>query len=92
MQNQLIVLSIVVVNFETPDYTSQCLSSIYKNAPHCSFEVIVIDNGSKDGSLDLIRKKFPEVITIKTGENLGFSRANNLGINNARGNFRNYCI
>ena len=81
------MLSIVVVNFETPDYTLQCLQSIYKNPPSSDFEVILIDNGSKDGSLDLIREGLPQVICIETGENSGFSRANNLGINNARGDF-----
>ena len=82
-----ITLSIVIVNYETPEYTLQCVKSIYVNPPRCSFEIIVIDNGSKDNSLELIRKQAPDTICIETGANLGFSRANNLGINNARGNF-----
>lgn len=82
-----VTLSIVVVNFETPDYTLQCIRSIFENKPSCSFEVIVIDNGSKDNSLDFIRQRAPGTICIETGSNLGFSKANNLGINNARGNF-----
>ncbi len=84
---QNIVLSIVVVNFETPDYTMQCLESIYKNPPSCGFEVIVMDNGSRDGSLEMIRQTFPRVTAIETGANLGFARANNLGMNNARGGY-----
>lgn len=82
-----VLLSIIIVNFETPDYTLECVRSIYKNRPHCAFEVIVIDNGSKDGSLESIRKETPQVVCIETGKNLGFSQANNLGINNSRGNF-----
>ncbi|MBI2095454.1 MAG: glycosyltransferase family 2 protein [Candidatus Omnitrophica bacterium] len=82
-----VTLSIVSVNYETPEYTLQCIRSIYTNRPRCSFEVIVIDNGSKDHSLELIRAQAPNVICIETGRNLGFSQANNLGINNARGNF-----
>src|SRR3989338_491804 len=82
-----IALSIIIVNFETPDYTLECIRSIFKNQPSSSFEVILIDNGSEDRSLDLIRSEFPEVVCIETGKNLGFARANNLGINNARGEF-----
>lgn len=82
-----LVLSIVVVNFETPDYTLECVRSIYKNKPHCAFEVIVIDNGSKDNSFERFREELPQVLCIESGANLGFSQANNLGINNARGNF-----
>lgn len=85
--SQPVQLSIIVVNFETPEYTLQCIESIYKNRPSSSFEIILIDNGSNDDSLELIRNKTPEVICIETGENLGFARANNLGINNARGRF-----
>ncbi|MGH7198614.1 MAG: glycosyltransferase family 2 protein [Candidatus Omnitrophota bacterium] len=80
-----VTLSIIVVNFETPDYTLQCIRSIYANPPACGFEIILIDNGSKDESLDLIRQEAPEVVCIETGANLGFARANNLGISNARG-------
>ncbi len=82
-----IVLSIVIVNYETPDYTIACTRSLLESGPRCSLEIIVIDNGSKDGSLSLIRQAFPDVICIETGENLGFARANNLGINNARGEY-----
>ncbi len=82
-----VLLSVVIVNYETPQYTLACIRSVYANRPPCSFEIILIDNGSKDGSLESIREECPEVICIETGSNLGFSKANNLGINNARGNF-----
>ena len=77
-------LSIIIVNFEKPEYTLGCVQSIYDSRPTVSFEIILIDNGSKDGSLQRIREQAPVVIGIKTGENLGFTIANNLGINNAR--------
>lgn len=80
-------LSIILVNFETPKHTLAALRSIHQNRPHCSFEVIVIDNGSTDDSVELIRDQFPDVHCIATGANLGFARANNLGISNARGSF-----
>ncbi len=82
-----VTLSIIIVNFETPEYTLQCIGSIEKNKPSFAFEIILIDNGSRDGSLDVIRQAAPQVISIEAGENLGFARANNLGINNARGEF-----
>lgn len=82
-----IELSIVIVNFETPSYTLDCIGSIYANSPRCSFEIILIDNGSKDGSIDRIRERWPKVVCIETGANLGFARANNLGINNTRGEY-----
>lgn len=78
-------LSIIIVNFETFEYTSECIDSIYKNPPSCLYEIILIDNGSQDASLEKIQEKFPEVKCIRIGENLGFSLANNLGIQNARG-------
>lgn len=81
------VLSIIIVNFETPEHTLACIRSIIANRPRCAFEILLIDNGSQDGSLERIRKELPEVICIATGANLGFARANNLGISNARGEF-----
>ena len=88
MENsEAVTLSFVVVNFETPDYTLDCIQSIYRNPPSYGYEIILVDNGSKDGSLEFIRKQASDVICIETGCNLGFSRANNLGINNARGKF-----
>lgn len=80
-------LSIIVVHFETPDYTSQCLHSIYANPPTAPFEILLIDNGSSDGSLGMLEEEFPSVRAIRIGENVGFARANNLGLNNARGEY-----
>ncbi len=81
------LLSIIIVNFETPKHTLSCIDSIYAYPPNCRFEIILIDNGSQDGSLEEIRAARPEIVCIETGENLGFARANNLGINNARGQY-----
>lgn len=80
-------LSIIIVNYETPEYTLQCLRSLREHAPHCPHEIIVIDNGSRDSSLEAIRSAYPEVKLIETGENAGFSRANNLGVHNSRGRY-----
>lgn len=80
-----ILLSVIIVNYETPEHTLQCLRSIREHRPACRYEVLVIDNGSRDGSLARIREEAPEAVCIETGANLGFSRANNLGVLNSRG-------
>ncbi len=81
------LLSIVIVNYETPEHTLNCIRSIEEFAPHWPYEVIVIDNGSADGSLQKIRSGAPQVMCIEMGKNAGFSKANNLGINNSRGRY-----
>ncbi len=85
--NRDVALSIVIVNFETPEHTMQCIRSIYQFPPSRPYEIILIDNDSRDGSLPVIREVFPEILSIETGANLGFARANNLGISNARGEY-----
>ena len=73
-------LGIVIVNYNTKDLTYNCLKSIEKaEKPKRGVEVIVVDNGSKDGSVQMIKKIFPWVKLISKKENLGFSKANNIG-------------
>ena len=78
-------VSIIIVNYNTRDLTLQCLSSIYEKTEELSFEIIVVDNNSTDDSVESIEKKYPEVLLIKSPENLGFGRANNLGMRYAKG-------
>lgn len=73
-------VSIILVNYNTKDYTLQCISSIYKFTKDIDYEVIVVDNNSTDFSVEAIKQKFPEVILIKNSENKGFGAANNIGI------------
>ncbi len=80
-------VSIIIASYNTRDFTLQCLKSIYDNVKNLSFEVICIDNNSRDGSPALIREKFPEVILIKNEENLGYAKANNLGISRSVGQY-----
>lgn len=80
-------LTIIIVNWNTRALTAQCLNSIYVNQPSSSFEVWVVDNGSIDGSVEMIRQLFPEVHLIENRENLGFTRANNQAIQLSRGRF-----
>lgn len=80
-------VSIIIVNYNTKKYLSDCLTSIYKETKNLNFEVIVSDNGSTDGSIEMIKKSFPKVILIENNSNLGFGKANNNGLKVASGKY-----
>jgi GT2 family glycosyltransferase len=80
-------LSILIVNWNTRDLLAQCLASINAYPPAGAYEVIVVDNGSTDGSIAMVRSTFPDVILIRNIENVGFSRANNQALRVARGGY-----
>ena len=82
-----VILSIIIVHYKTRELTLQCLRSIREFSPCVTHEILLIDNGSQDGIGEAVTEKFPEVRLIETGRNDGFSRANNLGIVNARGQY-----
>ena len=77
MNDQAIDVSILIVSYNTRDMTVECIESIFDQTTEHTFEVIVIDNDSSDGSAEAIRKQCPQVTVIESGENLGFARANN---------------
>lgn len=78
-------LSILIVSFNTRELTLACLESIKHYPPEGPFEVIVIDNASQDGSSEAVVERYPDTRLIQTGDNLGFARANNLGMREATG-------
>ncbi len=78
-------ISIIIVNYNTKTLIKQCLQSVFEKTKEIEFEVIVIDNASHDGSQKMLKEEFPHVILIESDENLGFGRANNLGITVAKG-------
>ena len=82
-------LSVIIVNYNTADFIIRCLNSIslQKNV---SYEVILIDNGSKDGSVEIVKNNFPWVKLIENRENLGFARANNQGLKVSSGRYIYY--
>src|SRR4051812_38247103 len=81
-------VSVIVVNFNGRQYLAECLDSlIYQSYPRHRLEVIVIDNGSTDGSVTLIREQYPWVQLIEADRNLGFAAANNLGFDQSRGDW-----
>lgn len=83
----MIELSIIIVNWNTKDILQMCIESVYKTTQNISFDIIVVDNGSTDGSAAMVQKKFPRVKLIRNKRNLGFAAANNQGIKKAQGLF-----
>jgi N-acetylglucosaminyl-diphospho-decaprenol L-rhamnosyltransferase len=82
------LLSIIIVSFEVRYFLEQCLFSVKAAASHLGeTEIIVIDNASTDGSIDYLRDRFPSIRFISNDKNIGFGRANNLGLQQARGEF-----
>lgn len=79
------MLSIVIVNWNTCDLLRRCLASIGQFSPRNSYEVIVVDNASDDGSAEMVSAEYPSVILIKNTKNQGYAAGNNLGIGMAKG-------
>jgi len=80
-------LSIIIVNYNTRDLLKSCLRSVFKNKDKLKLEVIVVDNGSTDGSPEMVKKESPRVRLIENEENLGFAKAVNQGIKRAKGEY-----
>ncbi|MDR0926687.1 MAG: glycosyltransferase [Ignavibacteria bacterium] len=80
-------ISIVIVNYNVKDFLHQCLTSIENATNGLSIEVIVVDNASTDGSMDFIEPLFPDYKFIRSAENLGFAKANNIAIKQALGKY-----
>jgi GT2 family glycosyltransferase len=80
-------VSIIVVNWNTRDVTCNCLVSVFGQTKDVRFEVILIDNASSDGSVEKIRKDFPQVTLIANDGNRGFAAANNQGMEIAKGRY-----
>lgn len=80
-------VSIVFVNYKTPEMTVRAIRSVMASAAGLAYEVIVVDNGSGDGSAAVIGGACPEVKLIESEENLGFSGGNNLALKEAAGRY-----
>lgn len=78
-------LSIIVVSYNTRQMTLDCLNSVFTQTSGFDFEVIVFENASVDGSAEAIEEQFPNVVLIKSKENIGFARGNNEAIKQASG-------
>src|SRR6056297_688817 len=73
---------IVILNWNNFQETIDCVESC-KKLTYSNFKILLVDNGSTDGSEDILKKEFPGIPLIQTGENLGYSGGNNAGIRHA---------
>ncbi|MGQ8335861.1 glycosyltransferase [Sunxiuqinia sp. A32] len=80
-------LSVVIVNYNVKFFLEQCLHSVQKACAKIDSEIFVVDNNSVDGSCQMVKDKFPTVHIIENYDNRGFSKANNQGIQIAKGEY-----
>jgi GT2 family glycosyltransferase len=80
-------ISLVIVAWNARRYLEQCIESLSAAPPRRSMEVFVVDNASSDGTSKMIENKFPWVKLIKSAENLGFSRGNNVALRECQGQY-----
>lgn len=78
-------LSIIIINWNSAEYTRKCLESLFENTAGIDLEVIVVDNGSFDACGRMVLSEFPKVRFFQSNENLGFAKGNNYGSEQATG-------
>lgn len=81
-----ITVSIILVNYNTRQMTLECIESVVSKVQSCSYEIILVDNASTDGSREFF-ENYPGIIYIYNKENLGFGKANNVGIEKSKGDY-----
>jgi hypothetical protein len=81
------MLSIIIVNWNTVEMLKACLLSLQSFPPECPVEVLVVDNASTDGSPEMVKADFPNVILLEPGKNTGYAEGNNLAAKAARGDY-----
>lgn len=80
-------LSVIILNYKVPYLLLQCIESVERALTTLDAEIIVVDNASEDESCELVKKHFPQVKLIASKENGGFSKGNNMGIQQAQGKY-----
>jgi GT2 family glycosyltransferase len=80
-------VSVLVVTYECRDAARECLASIYEKTSGVEFEVVVLDNASSDGTVDMVREEFPQARLIALEQNVGFAAGVNLAAEEATGEF-----
>ena len=80
-------VSIVLVSYNTKDLTRNCIKSIYEKTKDLDYEIFVVDNNSKDGSPEMLKKEFPNIHLIQNSQNKGFGAANNIAIKESSGKY-----
>ncbi|WP_040213613.1 glycosyltransferase family 2 protein [Clostridium polynesiense] len=81
-------ISIIIVSYNTKQLTLDAIESVFKTTKNVSYEIFVVDNASKDGSVEAIKKSYGDKVKlIENKENLGFSAANNMAIKKSQGRY-----
>ncbi|MDP4092254.1 MAG: glycosyltransferase family 2 protein [Bacillota bacterium] len=80
------VISVIILNWNGKQHLSECIASV-QNQTYKNYEVILVDNGSTDGSQDFIKSNFPDVNLVCLDRNYGFAKGNNLGIEASQGEY-----
>lgn len=84
---EMMDVSVIIVSLNTEQVLEECLRCLERESTGLRVETFVVDNGSVDGSLAMVRREFPLVHIIESAENLGFGRANNLAFSRAAGRY-----
>ena len=79
------MISIIIINFNTFELTSKCIRSVINHTLSLPFEIILVDNASKECAPEKFKEIFPSIILVKSEINSGFSKGNNLGIQQSKG-------
>ena len=79
-------VSVIIVNYNTKTLTKECVDSVYAQTNGVTFEVILVDNASTDGSTDMFEED-QRIVFVESKVNLGFGKANNLGYRYAKGKY-----
>lgn len=87
IDGQVVDMSIVLVCWNNKAYLDPCLKSLYEGGLKCSFDVVVVDNGSTDGSQQMLAEKYPQVKLIQNASNVGLGKASNQGIEATNGRY-----
>jgi GT2 family glycosyltransferase len=82
-----LALSVIIVSWNAKDYLRKCLKSLSYAQSKTAMEIIVVDNDSSDGSPEMVERDFPSVRLIRSGGNLGFAKANNIGMRISKGRY-----
>ena len=85
-------VGLILLNWNTPAHTANCIASLQQYCNEQHFDIIVVDNGSTDNSLAILKAQYPGLIYIENGENLGFAEGNNRGIEYSMANGYAYSL
>jgi len=80
-------LSVIIVNYNVSQFLQLCLDSVFDTIKNIEAEIIVVDNASVDDSCAMVKERYPNVRLIANTENVGFSKANNQGVREAKGDY-----